>query len=441
MSMEQPKLESRVETNPILGSTEKIPADPLQASGKQSLWMMLEAKNEFPPNIQRLIEKKANQEKIGRKAAELFTKVRSWWWLKKFGVVFEFRKLKSGKRRTDAHAKFFKKYSWLLEENPFEKMTALVEIKPAKKGGKSQITYAKQSLMQKLAQSIKNLDLGEPVDEFRDESRRVLYYDEDKEQYYVLENDLPKYLGVEDIKSDFAWGIRYVPDGEMTGPAYRRVTKQILTNEARRELEALHDRELMRMPSWQRTEGGEDAAVAAKPSLKAIEWRWRHHKNKGTVHGQLAEIMAREQVARMSESFEPSLKVERANSLEDGEYKIDFKVRTVQHRRGVSVGEEEKLESVIRRVGIQFTIGKHGQRKTDKILTVKAKWVGKLPVDDIVLIKIRTSEFGDAYARWLKKGKPSGGPEQFLSEDLKRQLLEMVTEGLFQKEEKTGLTP
>lgn len=429
----EPKFEPKIETN-SLTSREKVPGRTVHADAKQALQMMLEAKNELPPEIQRLIEKKAKnkkKQKLNEQEIQWFVKVRSLWWLKKFGVLFELRNFSPGKV-SRLQKKRLENKPWLLEEDAFEKIAASLKSNPAKpklKTKTQKIIELKQALMQELVQSTKNLDLGEPVEEFRDESRKVVHYDKDKEKYYVLENNLPKYLGVEDIKSDFAWGIKYVPDGEMTEPFYRRIAKQILTNEARRKLEMLRDREPV---SFQ-----QHVDVAPKPTTEKLESLWlkrRDAKNRQKLDGFIAEVMARELVARVAEDVGHSFKVERSSAVEDGEYKIDFKVRIVRHRRGVSVGEEEKIENVIHKVGIQFTINKY-RHSTSEILKVKSKWAGKLPVDDIVVVRVPTSEFGDAYDRWLKEGKPSGGPEQFLSQEVKDRLLEAVTQGLFDKKE------
>ena len=99
--------------------------------------------------------------------------------------------------------------------------------------------------------------------------------------------------------------------------------------------------------------------------------------------------------------------------------------------RGVGIGEDEEINRRIKKIGIQFTINALSKGKKERvILKAKKRYAGELPVDDIILVKIPTYKFSDAYTRWLKKGKPSGGPEQFLSEELKRELLEAVTQGL-----------
>lgn len=250
-------------------------------------------------------------------------------------------------------------------------------------------------------------------------------FDEENERYYVLENEKPKYLEVADILSDYAWGIKYVPDGEMIEPAYRRLAKRVLVNETRRDLEGLYDKELIY----------KDKKVAGKTPLEITEKNWIGRKFNADL-GILAEIMARELLARITASEKLNFVVERADAFEDGVYKYDFKVRSLIKLRGVGVGDEEEINSRIKKLGIQFTISKKISSKRLDLEGVRviSRLPGeKLPVDDIVLCRVKTPEFGNAFDRWLAEGKPSGGPEQFLSDDIKEKLVQALTDRLFER--------
>src|SRR3989344_5114651 len=102
----------------------------------------------------------------------------------------------------------------------------------------------KTNRMKQLHQALENLDKGEPVDDFRDETRKVVHYDEESKRHFTEEDGKNKYLGMGDILSDYAWGIKYVPNGDMIEPAYRTLSKRILTNETRREIEDVYNTEL-----------------------------------------------------------------------------------------------------------------------------------------------------------------------------------------------------
>ena len=51
-------------------------------------------------------------------------------------------------------------------------------------------------------------------------------------------------------------------------------------------------------------------------------------------------------------------------------------------------------------------------------------------MDEILILTLRTNEIDEAFKIWLEKNRPSGGPEQFLSRDLKVELLKAVTKEL-----------
>ena len=145
--------------------------------------------------------------------------------------------------------------------------------------------------------------------------------------------------------------------------------------------------------------------------------------------GMIAERMAREYLTRLSLNTGLNFTVMRANAVEDSIYKYDFKLRAFEKDRGVGI-ESQPLKPGVKRVGIQFTIGKTNNRKLRQIREAKMVLPEHKPVDDIILVKITTNEFGDAFTKWLEANKPSGGPEQFLSRDLKIRLLKKVTKGL-----------
>ena len=194
--------------------------------GSTGSWLEVafDAKSEFPPNIQRSMATLMRKERIPKKDfLDLRVAVFNWW-KERFGIEpwklgGAAKKDKKPKVKPETKKERKEKVSQKLQDN-------------------------KAARMEELHNAIRNLDDGEPVDEFRDEARKVLYFDEENGQYYIEENGEKKYLGIGDITSDYAWGIKYVPDGEMTEPEYRTVAKRILINETRRDLEVINDVEL-----------------------------------------------------------------------------------------------------------------------------------------------------------------------------------------------------
>lgn len=278
----------------------------------------------------------------------------------------------------------------------------------------------KEGEMERLRLVLKNLDAGEPIEEFRDKTRRVIYFDEERKQYFTEENGQKKYLGIGDILSDYAWDIKYAPTEEMTQPAYRALTKRILTNEARRNIEHIYDRELAAR------EGG---GLSIRPDLNKIVRNLEKNPRTGFV----AEVMVKEILARVAANFRLKFSVTNANIFEDNIYKYDFKIRTQRKSRGVDVEGEgvSNTKTKIERVGFQLKV-KHKTREVSRqVLGPRHynKGVAEI-VDEVLILTIRTNEIDEAFKKWLKKDRPSGGPEQFLSSELKKAILKAVTEKL-----------
>ncbi|MBI2062384.1 MAG: hypothetical protein HYT64_01705 [Candidatus Yanofskybacteria bacterium] len=303
----------------------------------------------------------------------------------------------------------------------------------------------KQTKMESLHLALQNLDNGEPVDEFRDETRRILYFDKDTKQYFIEEDGQKKHLGIGDIASDYAWGIKYVPDGEMIEPAYRNIAKKILVNETRRDIEDTYNYELgTRHPQY-------------TISINRVEQFLKNYqKTKGNVQkvelfamlGILSEVIVRELISRTSANKDLAFVTLRASSLEDAAYKYDFKVRAKNKNRGIDVEGKEPPKDKPMKIGFQLkTHHKTGRVPVKSWHYSKGK---KVEVDEILLIDITTEEFNKSIEKWLEQGKPSGGPEQFLSRNLKIALLKAVTkdlveisdkeiEGIFPREENQKL--
>src|SRR3989344_955688 len=242
---------------------------PEEISGSLSFRMMLEARGEFIPRVEQLLNKMLRG-KITNEEMSILAKARNEWFKNIFGVNFEQRLSKKTKGKI---VKF--------ERNTISGSKGGSESRRVRHTRNlSELGVQKMDRMEKLHEAIKNLDNGEPVNEFLDEARRILYYNEHNNQYYIEEDDKRKYFKIGDITSDYAWGIKYVPEGEMIEPAYHRIAKRILTNEARRDLEGIHDRELIR--------AGMTPGTSSKDT-SGIEKRWRNNnwKERGTLIGQM----------------------------------------------------------------------------------------------------------------------------------------------------------
>lgn len=268
----------------------------------------------------------------------------------------------------------------------------------------------KKRKIKELHQAIQNLDNGEPVNEFRDKTRRIVYFDDESQQYFIEKNGARKNLGIGDIVSDYAWGIKYVPDGEMIEPAYRTIAKRILANEARRELEEIRDEELQSM-------GLADSRF--KISLQKLK-ELRHEISFQFVGG-LAEIEVRELLTRLSLNMGLNFVVLRADAQEDTRDKYDFKIRVKRRVRGIEV-EPKNIKSI----GFQLKT-KFDQKSTE---TIKYAPGHKRLVEEVIKLTVPSKKIKETIRRWVEAGSPPGGPEQFLSRDLQVGILKAVTNGL-----------
>lgn len=71
-----------------------------------------------------------------------------------------------------------------------------------------------------------------------------------------------------------------------------------------------------------------------------------------------------------------------------------------------------------------------GSTKYERVSTSRYVEGEKVQVEDVVEISMPGKEVRDAVKKWLENGEPSGGPEQFLSSELKKAILKAVTEKL-----------
>ena len=400
--MPEPKFEEKIEEKPEPASRAKKERvetyKPKYASKKVAVQMMLEARSEFPESFREILRKKEAKQKLSPEEWSELDLITEKWWQERFGISFS------------------KRFSGLTESQRL-----FVRRSPTGDLPKIDALVArKQIFVKKLYEELSRLDAGEAVESFGDEKRRIVYYEEQESKFFTLDNGNRKYLTIQDILSDYAWGISYVPDGEMVEPEYRLLAKKILVNETRREIETTYNEELRLRTQYV----GDINRIDTE-----FEDNWRNGYSRPA--GVVSEVMAREILSRISGSKESQIVVLRADFVEDHLYKYDFKVRTKRSVRGVGIGEDEEINRRIKKIGIQFTINAFSKEKKETlILKAKKQYASELPVDDIILVKIPTYEFSNAYTRWLKKGKPSGGPEQFLSKELKIELLEAVTQGL-----------
>jgi hypothetical protein len=391
----------------------EVPETVVEAERVETIWreILMQAKEEFPEEIKQIIDKESQGVKL---------KIREWnkldgfaqtWFRETFGI-------KINKKQT--------------VQKPAEKEEKpLVEKETAE--GKRQknldgLAKLKRKQMEHLHESLRSLDKGELIGKFRNVTRRIVYFNKESQQYFVEEDGTIKNIGVGDIVSDYAWGIKYVPDGEMVESAYRTLAKRVLINETRRDLEEIHNSELIAQKP------DRHSATAFFRMLPQLKETFKKGDRKTTekkineIGGWAAEVSVREFLSRISLNMNLDFVVSRATVEEDVDYKYDFKIRRVHRTRGVEVESSSDIKSV------GFQLKTKLNRSSTNIYTSKYhKAENKIQssnVDDIILLRVPGQEILKSLKKWLEAGEPSGGPEQFLSPELKKAILKAVTEKL-----------
>ena len=399
----------------------EVPETVVEEEQVKSAWQELiaQAKEEFPENIKSIIDKVNRIKKIKGEEWSQLDNFSQTWFRETFGIV----KKKQLQRELTPEELEEKKKRKENEKERNKKRTAQKREKK-KRPQLQELAKQKRIKMEKLHRALRNLDAGESVEEFIDETRRVVYFDEEEQQYFAEENGGRKDIDIGDIVSDYAWGIKYFPDSGMVDPtAYRTLAKRILVNETRRDLEKIHNKELVTVnPEW--------AGAAFSFTNYFQNLKQEIQKKEGTrkveeilkeFSGFAAEVAVREYLSRIASSLGLDFFVSRATVQEDAEFKYDFKIRLKHRIRGVDVESKD-----IKSIGFQLKTGTQYERiSTSRYVEGK-----KVQVEDVIKISMPGKEIRDAVKKWLEVGEPSGGPEQFLSRDLKIDILKAVTEKL-----------
>lgn len=280
----------------------------------------------------------------------------------------------------------------------------------------------KKQKMDNLERKLKELDKnGNNLRWENSKNRIMLQYDEkvkDEKKFFCVYNNKEYRLTLGDIMADYNWGLKYAPDRDMPNNVYRQISKRILVNETRRDIERIYDKELIE-----------------KLHLPDYE------DNRLRQGGRIAEEIVREFMTRLSYIPDLRIKIMRSTEFEDIREKIDFKVYAAPHRRGVKTVDENDLNKNInklQRLGFQLFIKGKKERDNTRLLVKKtadvklSKKIYKniLDVDDIILVGLYLYKMKNNYEQWLRDGRPPGGPEQYLIYDQKKMIFRGITEGL-----------
>jgi len=292
----------------------------------------------------------------------------------------------------------------------------------------------KREVMAQLRSRLADIDSLKDYPEEEQKDRRVVHYNAEAKDLFVFDGQEQRKITFGDIVADLDWGIKYRPAPVVPEVLWRKIRKLCDIAEARQSIEWAYNRELSRMGygggSWNFPFSRIEEEVRGKDQ-KTIN---------GGYGGFIAEKMAKNFLWRMQYShLKVGFRVENSSVVEDASLKYDFKVRFLPQVRGVAVEPEGMTRNEYIRqkknIGIQFTTRRHGLSKDRKVvegmrrsLLEEYRKLVKKPVDDIILIEIELKA-GSCFTRWVVEGKPSGGPEQYLTREQKIEIFQKVTEG------------
>ena len=291
------------------------------------------------------------------------------------------------------------------------------------------------SIMRKFSSRLAEIDQRIDYPEAEQSHRSTVSYDAERDSLYTVGEDGTVHpFHLDNPATDIDWGVMYRPSPDVPKHLWRSIRKHMDIAEARRDIDEVINREIASV------EG-----LSLPTTSISGEWLAEHfNPTNGSIAGIIGERMAKNTLYALGrQDSGENFKIENSNAREDAELKYDFKIVLPTVTRGVATVPEgmEREEDVAgkRSVGVQFTISnaryildkKEGQLKIarDRLKDEDAKKYIKRPVNDIVLVNLGLKA-SERYAQWLDEGMPPGGPEQYITDEEKQELLAKITAGL-----------
>jgi len=286
-----------------------------------------------------------------------------------------------------------------------------------------EIQMEKQKIMEELKSALEAIKTDqEPTEPL---GKRAIY-DKDTQMFIVEGYNGQVTRG--DIMTDMIWGTYYQMDAD-TVPRIMR--KQYLVELAKCKLSKLLERQV-----------GFDAGMFTKPDAKISQQAVKdkihnHEKLSEGEYGFVAERLAVNVLRKKQfDEASPLRVVESDVDLEP--QKVDFIVRVPHHLRGVDI-ELDNREGQTKTIAVQLKTLKTKnttKRYRSPIIDRARKSLvnnEEYSIDDLIGIKVDSSQVMSAYNNWAHAGYPPGGPEKFLNEDFKQSLVNSILKDILPK--------
>ena len=231
-------------------------------------------------------------------------------------------------------------------------------------------------------------------------------------------------LTVGELITDREWGEGFTVK---TGKIPRDICKKFLIERAKHQLSSLLNEQILidQLSNRFIDTGKETAYRALLNERKAIP-----------QFGHVVEVMVKNYLTKLHMDYGLDIEVQLGDVYDDVENKIDFIIKRIDHRRGVSLEENDGVETI----AVQITINTDQEVVTHKAHQVEAAKQRLLQdgvVDDIALVQIGRDlslEMRNAYQQWNRDRRP-GGPDKLLSIHTQELLFKNILRGVYGPEE------
>ncbi len=282
----------------------------------------------------------------------------------------------------------------------------------------------KQEIMVALKEQLACLDNPECQAERR-EGERLAEFDEEQNRFkYVDDNGGEQAATLGDLITDMDWGVYYGLDKSVP----RGVAKKYLVERAKKDLRELLDLQIIKSEA--------NSAVVhefKRETYKIVE----EERASGVVErrvGFISEAIVKDFLKKLSiDNKDLPFEIHEADVFQDVEQKIDFIIHLKEGSRGVGVEESAEAKDV----GVQFSIAPEFRAKKQEQVnrSIEKLRANREHIRDIALVIFPLAAAEVFKGRWIRHGRPAGGPEKFLYKDMAEKLFTELLKDIVAKEE------
>lgn len=282
----------------------------------------------------------------------------------------------------------------------------------------------KQEIMKRLKAQLACLDNPERQLE-KGEGERSAEFDAEQNGFkYLDDNGQEQVATLGDMITDMDWGVYYSLDAN----APRAMVKQYLVERAKQELRELLDSQIIKSEA-----NSSSVHEFKRETYKIVE----EERASGVAErrvGFMSEAIVKDFLKKLSiDNKDLPFEIHEADVFQDVEQKIDFIIHRKEGSRGVGV--EESVDA--KDVGIQFSIAPEFRAKKQEQVnrSIERLRANREHIRDIALVIFPLAIAEVFKGRWIRHGRPAGGPEKFLYKDMAEKLFTELLKDIISGEE------